>query len=289
MSTITVAAGDAASLRTAIETTAVVGDVVQVPRATYSLVAAITVNKGIRIVGEGGEGTIIASSGAVHGLVIDPTAAAGNLIDRLFISDLSFSGDGVNNLTGIRTNNVAGKTIKDLNIERCTVSGFTNGISIGGGTMTTLYPRLEKCRVTNNLEQGMTVVFASAGLRIEQCVAVANNLNNNASASANAQVLISKCNNFIVDGLDANTMPTAVGATKCGLAVAQCIGGNIRALTVSQAAFQSDSIGLHLMTPSCKGISMDGLGYSFITSPIVTDAGCEAPWIRNAGIFRLAP
>ena len=314
MALLAVTAGDEASLRT-VTAGAVAGDVVAVPSGTYALTATWTVTAGVTIQPSlavaGAAGPVnVTVNAARHGLVIDNSAAT---VNRLTLRGIRLTGSGGATLDGISFVGTAGKKLTNCLIEGCDLSGWRNGISLVAadvGSGAGVYVEVRGCDVSTNRVRGMHLTNLSMcavrrcemngnganGLYAQSCInfslhesaSEGNNTLNGTTLEGDAQVLIKTCHAFTVGALDVESMPTAVGTCKVGLAVANCYGGAVIGYNVAQTAYQPDSVGLRLSNGS-RAVRLDQMTYSYITTPIALDASSVFPEVSLRTVVQVAP
>jgi len=308
MSEHVVASGDAAGLKTVIETTAVAGDKVIVPRGAYDFsgIGKVTVNKELEIEGEGRLSTMSWGAAASHGFEL-----AGNvLLENVKIRRLAFTATfgSSNPLDGISYLNDGGggHLLRHLVVEECLFSGWRNGLQLVGTTPNGLgqLVSVRGCEVVSSRVRGvraeqLTLVHlddcqvtsaGQNGVYFNECQGVkltgnrvaGNNTLNGTTELGDAQVALAGCDAFAIFAHICDAMPSAGSATKKAIVISDCKGGETGGITIAPAAFFSDNYGVRLIN-GCTGIRMGAMGFTniLVTNSLTFDPTC-APALLHA-------
>ncbi len=320
MADVTVAASPTeATLRTAIETTALDGDTVYLTSpvaVTLTTGPLLITNKAIRIKGTG-RNTVITGMASQHIFQVTNAGASGADLKRLQIEDMTLVGNATG-LDGISIVGTAGKgkytgvLIANVDISACrngvavsmpnigadamvylvmdgmTITGSrARGVTIANVSMA----RMQSCEVNSSTQNG---IFASIcpNFQIVSCASETNNQGLGSGIEGDAQVLIKLCHSFTVLGLDMENLPTAAAATKTGLVISNCTGGSLSGVNVIQGGSQiyPNSIGVHLVN-SARAIQIGSITASYIAHPIYYDRSSQQGKVAtgNAVPVILAP
>ena len=82
-------------------------------------------------------------------------------------------------------------------------------------------------------------------------------------------------------------MNTKVAGARVGLAIQNCQGGTINAMHIAQTAYQADSYGIRLST-GAQGVRIGSLTWSYIVTPISSDADSMFPTVSLRNVIKLA-
>jgi hypothetical protein len=294
VATYTVVDGDRADLKSAIE--GGLYDVIEVPKGNYDGADDITLSRGdITIVGEGPSNSVvrITADNAVNCLKI---STAGGSLSNISIRDLGFSttvANPSNVLDGIAWDGTASTTLTLVAVQRCGFSGkLREGLRLAGADAahTGTAIRLEGLSATGSRKAGIRLDFCTAPMLYSNRVTGCNSSNGTA-VDTDAQVLLKSCGAFSVVCLDVETLPTNVAATKTGLCLSACYGGDVLGYACVQGGttFFANSIMLNYLNGS-RGVTWRGLNWSYITTPVGIDnstRGQLSPF--NGSVVQLAP
>lgn len=308
MAEFVVASGDAAGLKTVIETTAVAGDKVIVPRGAYDFsgIGKVTINKELEIAGEGRQSALNWGAAASHGFELAGNVALGNVkIQRLALTATFGSGNPLDGIS-YANDNVANHLLTSLTLEDLLLTGWRNGAfvlgaapnGVGSGVL------IRNCEVVTNRTRGIRVelmgqvrisqnkvtgagqngiyVNECLGLRLDGNEAGGNNTLNGSAELGDAQTAIAGCDGFVVSAHAVGSMPTAGGATKKAVVISDCRSGEIYGVSVVCASLLSDNFGVRLIS-STRGVRMGALGFTNVpqTNTLTFDATC-APALMHA-------
>lgn len=283
MSAIEVFSGDAAGLRTAIETMAQDGDTVLVQKGTYAFTTQLTISKRIQIVGEGRQDTILSwGVSSSSGLVIDNTAARSDI--RLRDMAVRATPGDTHPVHGLLWQDQGLGTNSDLTVDNCEFSGWQKGVLLQGDSGTPVYSNrfvMRQVRALNNRQEGFRIdtcnmlsltdclasgngtagfIFQSiVGLRIAGMKSDGNNTGLGSSEESNAQGLLKACHGFTVNGIRFENLPTS-GMRTC-LTVSNCRAGHIGGMSISTPTYNASNRGLRL-TSGTRALSLMPIAYN---------------------------